>query len=549
MGEDLGDLEETTVPGRNPCASACIDCAELEALRRDRSKLEAAQALAHVGCWEIGLRDRARFADRTVSASAEMLRIFCVGHRPTSRELLSRVHPEDRGRVGLAFRAALAADRAPFECRIVRPDGELRFLRTNLEVQRDSLGRAQLLRGATFDITDTQRALDELRRHDAHMMMADRLASVGQLAAGVAHEINNLLSSVRGNLEVALNELASLCAPAGVTEPMQDAIVASDRVQQIVRDLKMLSRADEDDRTAVDVCAAVSSTVRLAVRQIQGRARLELDLQPVPDVHANQARLGQVVLNLVVNALQAIPEGNPAQATVRVSTRWTGSQIEIAVADTGVGIPESARPRLFEPFFTTKPSGVGTGLGLPICLQIVNGLGGTIEYDTTLGRGTTFRVLLPAIAPPARANVPADSLGAAAMYPGPRVLVVDDEVLVRRTVARILRGYEVTMVGSAAEAAQLLLGGATFDLVLCDLMMPEMSGIELYTWMSREAPAGAARMRFMTGGACTDEAIGFLTEMAGRYIEKPFNAVTLRDAVGGWLAPPSALTDRAAPRR
>jgi len=377
------------------------------------------------------------------------------------------------------------------------------------------------------DVTDRQEA-------ESKMMIADRLASVGTLAAGVAHEINNPLASLMGNLELSLRMLGA--EPEEIVEQLRDAAQAAERVREIVRDLKVLARAEDEQLVPVDIDRIVGATLRVAAHTIKARARTRVQLGRVPPVLANEARLGQVVLNLVLNAAQAIPEGTPDANLVAVTTSVdSAGRVVIVVADTGVGIPAEIRGRMFDPFFTTKPVGVGTGLGLPICHKIVGELGGELRFTSEVGRGSEFRVILPvAGAVSERTNPVRPPQDASARRA--RILVIDDEPLIQRTIKRILVEHEVVTVDGAAAALASIRGGARYDLILCDLMMPEMSGMDLHDELSRIAPDQLSRVVYMTGGAFTPRARDFLAAVVNPRIDKPFDAGSLRTTVNGMLA-------------
>jgi PAS domain S-box-containing protein len=389
----------------------------------------------------------------------------------------------------------------------------------------------------------------ERRKLQSELLVSDRMASVGTLAAGVAHEINNPLTTVIANLDYVADTLghgvggdsrparSNAWLREEIQGPVDDAREAAQRVRFIVRDLKIFSRSPSGDTSGpVDVKAIMESSLRMAWNEIRHRARLVKDYGPVPAVEASEARLGQVFLNLLVNAAQALPDGRADHNQIRVSTRLDGEWVLVEVSDTGPGIPPEIVGRIFDAFFTTKDVGVGTGLGLAICQRIVTDMGGALTVESAVGKGATFRVMLPiarenstkANAPPVEPVLLAGRRG--------RILVVDDEELVLRSLSRILsKEHEVVAVRSVTEALALCRSGETFDLILCDLMMPDMTGMDLHRELSHVAPEQANRMIFVTGGAFTDEARRFLSEPPKEHIEKPFQAANLRAIVQRYL--------------
>jgi signal transduction histidine kinase len=381
----------------------------------------------------------------------------------------------------------------------------------------------------------------ERRRMEEQLLISDRMASVGTLAAGVAHEINNPLAALIANLEFALDELSKAGDTALLGEmkaPLQDAREAADRVRLIVRDLKVFSRSGEEERRGpVDIERVLESSLRMAWNEIRHRARLEKDYGDIPPAWGNESRLGQVFLNLVVNAAQAMPEGRSYQNEIRVVTRHEGDRVLIEVRDTGAGIPAEVLPHIFDPFFTTKAAGVGTGLGLAICHRIVTGLGGTIEVDSTVGEGTVFRVALPV----AREKEEPDS-GAAVPSPGVRrgrgkILVIDDEPMINSILRRMLgREHDVAACGTVREAIDRVKRGETFDVIMCDLMMPEMTGMDLHAELLRTHPQQAEHIVFMTGGAFTPHAREFLDRVPNGRVEKPFDVQHLRSLIQSLVA-------------
>lgn len=382
------------------------------------------------------------------------------------------------------------------------------------------------------------RDITQKKQTEAQLIVSDRMASVGTLAAGVAHEINNPLAAVMANLELVQQDLAEISGRIGrrdLYEMLNDARDAADRVKRIVRDLKIFSRAEEARVGPVDLRRVIESTLRMAWNEIRHRARLVKDYGEVPLVDGNESRLGQVFLNLIVNAAQAIPEGQAERNQIRITTRLEPEgMVGVAITDTGSGMSEEIRARLFTPFFTTKPIGVGTGLGLSICQRIVADAGGEIRVASELGKGSTFTVLLPP-SPLELRPIAEPSLPPPATARRGRVLVIDDDPLITRAVRRTLAAHDVVATQRAQEALAKLEAGEDFDVILCDLMMPEVTGMDLHAALSRSRPELASRMVFVSGGAFTVRAREFLDTVPNLRLEKPFDPRQLRHLVAEHL--------------
>ncbi len=375
--------------------------------------------------------------------------------------------------------------------------------------------------------------------------ISERMASAGTLAAGIAHEINNPLAIVMGNLELTSEGIDRIVAqvrglaldghPAAVElganlaeleDPIRNAREAVQRIRDIVRDVKLFSRSDDERMGPVDIHRVMSSSIRMAWNEIRHRARLVKSYGDVPVVNANESRLGQVLLNLLVNAAQAIPEGHADDNEIRVTTRTADDGLAIIeVADTGAGISKVNLERIFEPFFTTKPVGVGTGIGLAICRRIVTELGGRIEVESAVGEGSVFRVVLP------QAEKGSGVVQVASTFTTGfrgRVLVVDDEVALGRALGRSLSAHhDVTVLTSGAEALACIARDEWFDVILMDIMMPEMSGMELHERVQRMRPEQAARVVFLSGGAFSTAAEEFLDRVPNPKLDKPIDLADL----------------------
>jgi PAS domain S-box-containing protein len=376
------------------------------------------------------------------------------------------------------------------------------------------------------------RDMTERRRVQAQLIHADRLGAMGTLAAGVAHEINNPLAYLMLNIQYLMRELPRFDgdpARLGVLlERLGEAEHGARRVSTIVGDLRTFGRPERTARGPVSVVHAVSAAVKMTAPHFKHRARLREEYDAAPVVDASAVRLEQVFVNLLVNAAQAIAEGNPDGNEVLVRVRLEGERVVVEVSDTGVGIPADILDRVFDPFFTTKPRGVGTGLGLPTSLGIVNSLGGEITVTSAVGVGTTVRVFLHALSADVRAaesSIPPPFFETALPKPPrARLLVVDDEPLVADMLRRALsEEHDVTVTTDAKTALDHLLGEGEFDLIFCDLLMPKMSGMDLYDELRARRPGLEERIVFMTGGAFTERAAQFLSVVPNPKMSKPFD--------------------------
>ncbi|MBI4508171.1 MAG: PAS domain S-box protein [Deltaproteobacteria bacterium] len=448
--------------------------------------------------------------------------------------LAELVHLESRGQLMDRLRT-LESSRAP------TPIMEVRLLRKDRMVVAVEMVALMVDFDGGPAIVTACRDITERKQVHARLLSADRMASLGTLSSGIAHEINNPLSSVIANLgflseelsELFQNGSASRARVSEVREMLSEAVMGADRVRKIVKDLKIFARGDEDRRQAVDVRKVLDSTLNVAANELRHRARLIKDFGDVLPVNASESRLGQVFLNLVMNAVHAVPEGAAERNEIRVTTRTDGTgRVVVEMADTGSGIRPDIRSRIFDPFFTTKPVGIGTGLGLSICQGIINSLGGEIQVESEIGKGSMFRVLLPGIAKSA-ASVP-PVLASTAMSKRARILVIDDEPLIGAVFRRTLgREHEVVFVTSAKEAVERIVEKReTFDLVFCDLMMPEVTGMDLHADLQVRYPELLAKMIFLTGGAFTARAQEFLDSVPNPCIEKPFDPAMLLTLVG-----------------
>ncbi|MFZ5481378.1 MAG: PAS domain-containing hybrid sensor histidine kinase/response regulator [Myxococcota bacterium] len=343
------------------------------------------------------------------------------------------------------------------------------------------------------------------------MLKQDRLAAVGTLAAGVAHEINNPLSYALLNLQMLRLRAGPLSA-AGSPEARQidQALEGLERVRRIVQDLLSFARPSAEVVEPVDVSQVVGAAVRLARTTTDRTARIEVAVDGLPLVQTNGARLGQVLLNVLVNALQAL-EGR-TDGLVRVTGSACASRLRLEVRDNGSGIPATLLAKVFDPFFTTKPPGKGTGLGLSVSQSIMTSLGGALEVVSEEGDGTLVRLELPLGA--TEPGEPADRRA--------RVLVVDDDPYVASSLVAFLEDDHDAVPCTDVDAAlDVLCGEERWDVVLCDVRMPRMSGPEVLLRVRERRPELARRFVFVTGGVLPPGEARVVAEMGCRVLAKP----------------------------
>jgi two-component system NtrC family sensor kinase len=373
----------------------------------------------------------------------------------------------------------------------------------------------------------------ETRRLQELLIQSEKLSAIGQLIAGVAHELNNPLASVLGFADYLVEGGE---VPAHLAEPLRVIQQEAQRAAVIVKNLLSFARRQERDRRQLAIGTVLERTIALLRNQLLGlHVEIELSVDPdLPEIDGHFNQLQQVFLNLANNAAQAIAStGRPGGGRVVVHARRRLDGVVVDVTDDGPGIPEALHQRVFEPFFTTKPEGEGTGLGLSICVGIVKEHGGRITLQSAPGRGATFAVELPAacVTPPAAPVPEARSPSAG------RILLVDDEPHILHYMRATLTawGHQVDVATDGEEAIDRALEG-DYDLIITDVRMPHLGGRELYERLRRDAPQVAARVVFSTGDTVRDDTMTFL-EQAGRpVLHKPFKLAELRQALATVLS-------------
>jgi signal transduction histidine kinase len=409
------------------------------------------------------------------------------------------------------------------------------------EVRTDEHGRKleiRVARTSDDECLAIVRDVTQERVMEARLRVADRLVSLGTLASGVAHEINNPLSYVVANVDFVTEGLKrlgpeALDAAGGIElmEALGEIREGGRRIASIVDSLRYQARQDDELAAPSDANAAVEAALRILDNQLRYKTRVELALGRLPLCLVHERRLVQVLVNLLSNALDAFPQRSSDQNLIRIASRAGDDSVVIEIRDNGLGIPEAVRERIFDPFFTTKAPGVGTGLGLYLCHQYIAAAGGSIDFETGEGEGTTFRIMLPL----ANANRALSVEPTSPSLPPSRILVVDDDALVARSLARMLRGHELVLSGDGESALWECLS-RDFDLILCDLMMPRLDGVGFFAALKDHRPKLASRVVFMTGGAFTSETRAFLESLPNPCMEKPIQAPRLFEAARRQMA-------------
>lgn len=360
------------------------------------------------------------------------------------------------------------------------------------------------------------------------LLQAEKMTALGELVAGVAHELNNPLAGVMGYTQLVLRQEL----PADVRRRLETVFSEAERASKIVRNLLTFARKHPPEKKYLGLNGIIEKTLELKTYHFRSsQIQVVKDLVPdLPMTMLDYFQLQQVLLNLFNNAEQALEEGGGG-GTIRITTRQVGDQIETRVSDDGPGIPPEIQSRVFEPFFTTKKEGKGTGLGLPLCYGIVREHGGAIRVESEPGRGTTFVMEFPIVHAPAEPSEKAEGAGNAMDVP-PKVLVVDDEPSVQSLLVELLtaRGYRVDTASDIPEAVRKI-GAGGCAVVLTALMMPHGSGWDLYEAVVGRMPQLARRFVFMTGSGVSPEIERRIRDTGNPIVHKPFEIEEIEGAI------------------
>jgi two-component system, cell cycle sensor histidine kinase and response regulator CckA len=509
-----------------------------EALKKSEASLAAAQRIAHLGSWELELTPHADVNRNELRWSDETYRIF--GGEPravavTNELFHNAVHPQDRERIAEAMARALrTGEPYDLEHRILLPNGEERTVRERGELALDTNGKPVQMRGIVMDITERKRLEEQLRQ-------SQKMEAIGQLAGGVAHDFNNILTVIHGHASL-LTSTSKLSETAA--KSAHQIGQAAERAAGLTRQLLTFSRRQVMQPRRLDINEVVSQMTMMLGRILGENIALQLKYWPHPAlVQADASMMEQVLLNLAINARDAMPKGG--QLLIRISgvainsshlayhpEARTGQFVCLTVTDTGLGIPPENLRRIFEPFFTTKEVGKGTGLGLATVYGIVKQHQGWIEVESHLRQGATFRVFLPASGE-VGAGVPDEPIRKTVRGGTETVLLVEDEAPVRELVCAILsaNGYTILEAESGVKALEVWRGAKDrIDLLLTDLIMPDrMNGRELAEQLVSEQP----RLKVMFSSGYSADVVGndFVLQRGLHYLQKPYDPHKLLVAV------------------
>jgi PAS domain S-box-containing protein len=440
------------------------------------------------------------------------------------------------GAMQTAMRRALAGERSMHEWSIELSDATLHYQTAYSALKSES--------GQIIGVVGTERDITSQKLTDARLLAADRMASVGILASGIIHELKNPLAALAANVELALGEVTAISengAESGqrgverMRAELRDAHECSGRIRDVVNDLDVLSQTDNVEAVPVNMQAVIEESLRLTANQTRHSATIVKRYAQVPCVLGNEGRLGQLIRNLIINAAQAIAPGDADhnQISINLASEASG-RVVIEVSDTGVGVDANVARRLFTPYFAANAVGRGISLELAISHRIVSALGGRITARSTPTDGSTFRVELPSahVTMPSSEPVAPTSLTEANNQRRGRLLFIDDDSLVLKLLTRIFEAeHETVATLSASDALSIVAEQRAFDLIFCDVMMPNTSGITFFEKLAKIAPELSERVVFMTGGAFNTVAQQFLAQVPNQHVAKPFDLAAIRALV------------------
>jgi PAS domain S-box-containing protein len=495
-----------------------------DSLRETNQRLELATRSGSLGIWELNL------ADGTQIWNDQMYRIYGLerqaehpDHAYWCRHI---VHPDDLQATDAAIQEALAGRRPyDFQFRIIRPDGEIRTVKSDGHVLRDAEGRITRIVGINRDRTREVVAESEQRRLQLELQHTEKLESLGSLAGGVAHDMNNVLAAVMG----MASALRTSCPDDDPRAAPLDTITrACTRGRDVIKSLLYFARKDLETPGPVNLNIIAKEMVQLLSYTTLKRIRISTDYQePLGQIEGDAGALNHALVNLCINAVDAMPAGGAL--TIRTRQR-EDRVVEISIRDTGAGMAPEVLRKAIEPFFTTKPLGKGTGLGLAMVYGTVQAHHGTLDIQSQPGQGTEVTLGFPLLAEPAQPETVAEHPGPAAAPM--RILLVDDDELVRMSVGPMLAmlGHQVDTAESGQEALDRILDGLDPDLVILDMNMPGLNGAQTLAHLRVIRPGQPV---LIATGYSEDAIAPLLREHRQLHsLRKPFSLEELRNKLG-----------------
>ncbi len=412
-------------------------------------------------------------------------------------------------------------------------------------LDRDELTTVNLRRALGYAIS--RHRANNLRLRLEH---SDKLAALGQLTAGVAHEINNPATYVLGNLRQIEEVVHRLAAGSGelgdlelIADMARDCRRGVDLIASISRELKFYARSDDAAYERIDIGDLIASTSAMTLNEIRYRARFGKSIGKVPQIIGSRSKLSQILVNLLINAAHSIKEGKSNDNLIEIGCTLENDAVVITVKDTGCGIPERDEERVFEAYYTTKEHGLGTGLGLSICREIATLHEGSLTFTSEVGVGTTFTLTLPVetqLRGPSTAPIQPLAAKPSKENGRQRILLIDDEPLLLKSLARMLQSHHDVVAASGGAQGIETISGQEFDVIICDLMMPEVDGLHVYEELKERFPELIDKLVYLSGGVFTDRMSNFLEGTKPRLLDKPVSRDDLLEVIAA-LAGPGVL--------
>jgi len=531
-----------------------------EALLKNRSELKLAMEMAKLFHWEFDVESR------LITCDENLLKHFGTSvaeqggaTMPVDEYYRKFIDPEDVATIGIEVKKGLSHsgpnDACQFEKRFRKPDGSTGTMLTRFVGIRNGAGQVVKVCGVNQDVTEQKLAEQKQKKLEEQLRQAQKMEALGTLAGGTAHEFNNMLGIITGYAELIKLEIED---DHPVHANLDEVLAAGQRAREIVQQILTFSRQQHQNRLPIQFNLAVRSAIKAVRNTLPSTVTMKVE---IPDqsitVLGNTTQIHQVLMNICVNAWHAMKHG---VGMIRISEKVEvldhqapethpglrpGQYAHLAIADDGQGMTADTLARIFEPFFTTKGQGKGTGLGLAVVHGIMQAHEGVIFAQSAPGKGTTFHLYFP-VSPKAVVVDAVSPLDTGKQGNGQHILLVDDEPSLISAAAKSLRmsGYQTTEAHSAADAVSAAKNSASkFDLVITDLTMPEMNGIELARELFRTRPNLGVVLASGYGGDHTIEAAG--TPNLRAFLQKPFSVHTLLKTVHQALGPETGAVQNA----